>query len=291
MHTVGFHFDEFPLSRLRLVDGELDAGKLATGEYILEGVTVDDYGNSQSPDRFNHKAGEVLTLTTGGSVREMIVLGHVIANPNTNTDGSWVGSTFFLPGDVYKELTGNTFAMSYAFNVADGKETDTETFLKEYTDSVEPTMNYKSKFTALAGLEGIESTAVLIGGVLALIIGLIGVLNFINAILTSILTRHREFAMLQSVGMTRRQLVTMLCWEGVCYAALTAASSTLLSLGCSLLIVRPMCGQIWFMSYHFIVWPLALILPLLFVLGALVPYIMYHATNKQSIVERLRIAG
>jgi putative ABC transport system permease protein len=55
--------------------------------------------------------------------------------------------------------------------------------------------------------------------------------------------------------------------------------------------VRPMSGQIWFLSYHFVFWPLVVILPLLFVLGAAVPYIMYHATDRQSIVERLRIAG
>lgn len=288
--TTIYGLDEFPFSRLRLVDGELDVEKLSTGNYILEGVKTDDYGEVET-DSFNHKVGDVITLTSGDSVREMTVLGHVIANSNTNTDGSWMGSIFFLPGDVYKELTGNAWTMSYAFNVADDKEADMETFLKQYTDSAEPTMNYESKFTALAGLEGIQDMAVLIGGALALIIGLIGVLNFVNAVLTSILTRRREFAMLQSVGMTRRQLVTMLCCEGGCYAALTAASSALLSLGCSLLIVRPMCGQIWFLSYHFVFWPLAIILPLLFVLGALIPYIMYHATDQQSIVERLKIAG
>ena len=289
--TAIYGLDEFPFSRLKLVDGELDAEKLATGDYILEGVKSDDYGKPDAPDSFNHQVGDVLTLTVGDSVREMTVLGHVIVNPSTNTDGSWRGSDFFLPGDVYKKLTGNSYAMSYAFNVADDKETDTEDFLKEYTGSIEPTMNYKSKFTALSGLESIQSTAILIGGALALIIGLIGVLNFINAILTGILTRHKEFAMLQSIGMTRSQLIRMLCFEGVFYSALTAASSAVLSLGSSLLIVRPLCGQIWFMSYQFIMWPLALILPLLFVLGALVPYIVYHATNKQSIVERLRISG
>lgn len=288
--TAIYGLDEFPFSRLRLADGGLDAEKLATGDYILEGVKTDNHGNVETGS-FNHKVGDVITLTSGDSVREMTVLGHVIANSNTNTDGSWRGSIFFLPGNVYKELTGNAWTMSYAFNVADDRETDMETFLKQYTDSAEPTMNYKSKFTALAGLEGIKDMAVLIGGALALIIGLIGVLNFVNAVLTSILTRRREFAMLQSVGMTRRQLVTMLCCEGGCYAALTAASSIVLSLACSLLIVRPMCGQIWFLSYRFVFWPLAIILPLLFVLGALVPYIMYHATDQQSIVERLRIAG
>lgn len=286
-----YGLDEFPFSRLKLVDGEFDEDKLASGNYILEGVKADDYGNTEESHSFNHKVGDILTLTVGDSVREMTVVGHVIANPNTNTNGSWVGSTFFLPGDVYRELTGNTFAMGYAFNVWDEREEDIEDFMKEYTGIVEPTMNYESKFTALAGLESMQSTAILIGGGLAVIIGLIGVLNFINAILTGILTRHREFAMLQSIGMTRKQLIKMLCYEGVLYVSLTAASSILLSLVCSLLIVRPLCGQIWFMSYRFIVWPLVLILPLLFLLGIIVPYIMYYATNKQSIVERLRIAG
>lgn len=288
--TAIYGLDEFPFSRLRLVDGELDAKKLASGDYILEGVLTDDHENVDIGG-FNHKVGDVITLTSGDHVREMTVLGHVIANASTNTDGGWMGSIFFLPGEVYKNLTGNTWVMSYAFNVADDRETDMDSFLKQYTDSVEPTMNYESKFTALAGLEGIQNTAILVGGALALIIGLIGALNFINAVLTSILTRRREFAMLQSVGMTRRQLVTMLCWEGGCYAALTAASSIALSLACSLLIVRPMCGQIWFMSFNFVFWPLVILLPLLFVLGVLVPYIMYHATDKQSIVERLRIDG
>lgn len=49
-----------------------------------------------------------------------------------------------------------------------------------------------------------------VGGALSLIIGMIGVLNFINFMLTGILTWRREFAMFQSMGMTRRQLSQML---------------------------------------------------------------------------------
>lgn len=82
----------------------------------------------------------------------------------------------------------------------------------------------------------------------------------------------------------------MLCFEGGYYAALTMAISVSLSIGCSILIVRPMCGQVWFFNYHFVFWPLVIILPLLFALGILVPFIAYHTTDKQSIVERLREA-
>ena len=55
------------------------------------------------------------------------------------------------------------------------------------------------------------------GGALCAIIGLVGILNFFNAIMTGILSRKREFAVLQSVGMTKRQLKLMLIYEGLFY--------------------------------------------------------------------------
>lgn len=286
--TNVYGFDEYSLSRLKVVDGEVDAEKLATGKYILEGVWVDTRGNMDT-DSMNHDVGEKVKLDFGGNIREVIVLGHVIAN-ETNTH-DWVGSCFFLPGDIYKELTGDNNAMSYVFDVEEDKETDIEHYLKWYTDNVEPTMNYKSKFTVIAGLTDIRNIIISIGGTLSFIIGIIGILNFINSISTSIFTRRNEFAVLQSIGMTKRQLMIMLRLEGCYYVALTTVCSILLSLGSSLFIVRPLSEQIWFFNFDFNFWPLAIILPLLFVLGALIPNILYHLTRRQSIVEGLRIDG
>ncbi len=287
--TAVYGLDPFPFSRLDLVDEKFDEAKLASGNYILEGVKADDNGNAET-NSFNHKVGDKITLKCGGSVREMTVLGHVIANLETNTDGTWTGSAFYLPANVFDGLTGLEYAMSYAFDVSNEEESNMEAFLKQYTDSMEPMMSYTSKFTALSGLEGIRDTAILVGGALALIIGLIGILNFINAVLTSILSRRREFAMLQSIGMTRRQLKTILRWEGGCYAVLTAVVSVILSVCCSLLIVRPFSANVWFMSFKFVFWPLAIILPILLVLAVLIPMIAYRSTDRQSLVEKLREA-
>lgn len=57
----------------------------------------------------------------------------------------------------------------------------------------------------------------LLGGVLSGVIAVVGTLNFLNAILTGMIARRREFAVLQSVGMTRRQLKRMLVYEGLLY--------------------------------------------------------------------------
>jgi len=285
--TAIYGLDPFPFSRLTLIDGELDAKKLSSGNYILEGVKADDSGNVLMSS-FNHKIGDTITLKCSDNIRDMTVLGHVIANSDTNTDGTWMGSVFFLPSDVFRNLTEVDYIMSYAFDVSSDRESAMESFLKHYTDNVDPLMNYKSKFTALADLEGMRRTAMIIGGALSLIIGLIGILNFINAVLTSQLVRRREFAMLQSVGMTQRQLKTMLRYEGGCYALSTAIVSTILSISCSLLIVRPFSTAVWFMSFRFVFWPLAVILPILFVLAVTIPMITYRGVSRQSLVERLR---
>jgi putative ABC transport system permease protein len=133
-----------------------------------------------------------------------------------------------------------------------------------------------------------QNTIMMIGGTLSLIIGLIGILNFVNAILTSILTRRQEFAMLQSIGMTKKQLRGMLIYEGLYYVLGTALFSILLGIIFSISIVKPLSSMMWFLSYHFIIWPLLALLPLLLLLGILIPVAVYSMNDKQSIVERLR---
>ena len=81
-----------------------------------------------------------------------------------------------------------------------------------------PQFDYESKALYAAEFEGMRSMFQLCGGALSFIVGLVGVLNFFNAILTGIIARKREFAVLQSIGMTGKQLKTMLVYGGLLYA-------------------------------------------------------------------------
>ena len=128
----------------------------------------------------------------------------------------------------------------------------------------------------------------LLGGALSFIVGLVGVLNFFNAILTGIITRKREFAMLQSVGMTGKQLKTMLVYEGLFYALGAGLLSLLLALILSPLMRITMSNMFWFFTYRFTIMPILLLLPVFVLLGALVPLIIYRFAAKTTIVERLR---
>ncbi|WP_368294447.1 ABC transporter permease [Dehalobacter sp. TBBPA1] len=295
-----YGLEGMPLQRLELIDGELDDAKLATGKYILEGVPLDDNSVPKMENK-HYEIGDTVILhnykgtseTFAGreyTTQEFIMLGHVAIKHYSNSDRTGWDYNFYLPADVYKTMVVQPAVMSYAFNVSEDQEAAMERFLQSYTDSVEPVMNYVSKFTSLKEFSGMQSTVVMIGGALSFIIGLIGILNFVNAILTSILTRRKEFAMLQSIGMTRRQLRRILMFEGFYYTLGTCALSLVFSTLFSLLIVKSFCGLLWFFSYHFILWPLLIVLPFLFMLGMMIPLVSYAMTDKQSIVERLREA-
>ncbi|MEK4733851.1 ABC transporter permease [Paenibacillus sp. FSL L8-0641] len=297
LSAIMYGLEDLPLHRLQLIDGELDYGKLASGKYILEGVWLDDYENPEMK-RSVYKVGEKVTLhnyidTANAqeyTSHKFTVLGHVgIKSSNSGVDVASY-TDFYLPADIYKTLVKKPVVMSYAFNVSDSKEKTMESFLTNYTEAKEPVMDYRSKSTVIAELSGMQKTILMIGGTLSIIIGVIGILNFANALLTSILTRHQEFAILQSIGMTNKQLKTMLVYEGLYYVLGTSICSILLGSLLSVLIAKPLSAQIWFMSYKFIIWPLILVLPVLLVLGICLPLAIYSLSNKKTIVERLRTA-
>lgn len=287
--SMVYGLEDFPLERLEVLEGEIDQEKLKSGDYILSGVWLDDYSKPQWEDP-NFDVGETVTLRNekSGEKRSFTVMAKVAVKYYTNSVGVWCDFNFYLPADVYKEMVENPGCMSYVCDVADEKEDSMEAFLKSYTESAEPAMAYTSKTTRKAEFGGLQQMVLLVGGALSLFVGLIGVLNFVNSILTDIIARRREFAMLQSIGMTGVQLRRMLMAEGIYYAAGSGLVALLLSVLMSCFVVAPLAGGMWFFTWRFTLLPLGLVIPLLLVIGILLPVAMLHTVERESIVDRLR---
>lgn len=197
---------------------------------------------------------------------------------------------FILGAERFRQDTGTDSVMTYLFNTTDEAEPDMEAFLAEYTESVQPLYDYESRATYVAEFEGFRSMFLTMGGALSFIIGLVGVLNFVNAVLTGILTRKRELAVLQSVGMTGKQLKTMLVFEGLYYTLLSLLVSLVMTV-----VLGPLVGSaagdiFWFFTYRLTVTPILLVLPVFLALGIVVPLLVYRSVARHTIVERLREA-
>lgn len=158
----------------------------------------------------------------------------------------------------------------------------------EYYVKSNSLLNFDSKKKYLDEFSGIENTFVIIGSALGGIIAFIGIVNFFNAMFTSILTRKGEFAMLQSVGMTDQQLKSMLITEGLVYAVATILLSILFGIIVSLSIVKVVSCSIWFFTFRFTLLPIMALSPIFIFIAIMVPYFLCRGLEKESIIVRLR---
>ncbi len=293
-----YGLEDFPLGNLKVLEGEIDYEKLKTGKYILEGVHTDDNHNPIN-ETSHYDIGDTVTLCNNrGNGATMAdneyteysyeVMAKVEVNTFTNSCRVGFDYSYYLPAEVYKTMVVNPGTMTYVYDVEDGTEPAMDAFLQNYTENVEPVMAYSSKQTKANEFKGMQNMVLIVGGVLSLIIGLIGVLNFINSMLTSILTRKREFAMLQSIGMTTLQLKKMLIAEGLMYTASAGAVSIVFGVGVSALLANTVAKSLWFFTYQFTLLPLIITIPILIIIGIVLPMPVLKAVEKQSIVDRLR---
>lgn len=283
-----YGLEKLPLSRIDVFEGELDYEKLATGKYMIEGVVVDD-DNNIDPDTSHYSIGDKVSINVDGKSHEFEVLCKMKISYYTNSSRYSQGKYFmYLPGEVYKSIVKDPVVMSYAYNVKDGMDGQMEAFIKDYTENIELTMFYESKLSHAKSFENLQSMIMTVGGILSGIMGLIGLLNFVNSIITSIDARKREFATLQSIGMTKKQLIQMLRLEGLYYALMTVLVSLFVGAIFSAVVVGGIVGTLWMFSYHFTLTPILIVSPILLVLGVLIPVAAYHSAGRQSIVERLR---
>ncbi|MEG0912659.1 MAG: FtsX-like permease family protein, partial [Oscillospiraceae bacterium] len=148
----------------------------------------------------------------------------------------------------------------------------------------------RSKATLVAEYENTRRTYQSVGLILSVLVAFIGVMNFINTVVTSIVSRRRELAMLQSIGMTRGQTQTMLILEGLIYTVFTAVFALTVGSVLGYLAIGGLTGGGAYMSPHFTVLPSLLCLPILAAISVLVPYFSCHSMHRDSIVERLREA-
>jgi putative ABC transport system permease protein len=179
--------------------------------------------------------------------------------------------------------------MQTNINVSAENIAEFESWLGSYTTNQNRDLSFISRETLKAEFAGLRTTYLVLGGAMSFILALIGILNFINAVVASIIARRREFAMLQSVGMTGKQLRGTLFYEGVFYTALTAVFTLTAGLGIGRLIVQGIAGQVWFFRENFTAMPSIYCAIPLFVICALVPLVCYKRLAQESLVERLRV--
>jgi len=112
-------------------------------------------------------------------------------------------------------------------------------------------------------------------------------MNFANTIITSIFARKREIAMLQSIGMTGKQVNRLLISEGLFYIVFTVAFALTVGTGIGMAAVQMISGAS-FLTMNYTVIPSFMCIPFLVLMSGLIPYVSQCMMRRKSVVERLR---
>lgn len=216
-------------------------------------------------------------------------LAEICGSPTANNVG--VEDVYFLlPESVFEKEFPDAPAFKVLVNAKEGRS---DALLKETQTLIEGrgVGSGDTRFEYLVGgrltdmieLQERLGAIQLTGYSLCGIIFLIGLMNMVNSALTSTVLRRREFAMLETVGMTRSQLRLMLIYEnsvgGIFGLAAFVAGSALTS---------GLLAKVSGVKISAISLPAAGSLLLLFVVGAVAAELSYRIVTKASLSERVK---
>lgn len=127
--------------------------------------------------------------------------------------------TIIVSDTVVKEFVKDpvicSLGVTYTKEYNEKAETDLLAVLNQQTTDY----SYDSKIELLKNVKEAQGNLPVVSAGIVLILALIGITNYINTFMGSIHSRTIELSILESIGMTGRQIKQMLITEGLLYAA------------------------------------------------------------------------
>ncbi len=214
-----------------------------------------------------------------------------------DTDGyrmrtSFIGGMpelFFVHENFLKNHNFGEGIYSVIIDVEKGREDIIGSELAGLTQMIQGD-SYKlySKQELLENFNDIMRSMKIIGDCVAVFLLIIGILNFVNLMMTGIYSRRREFAVMQSVGVTKKQTIKLLRFEGFYYAVITTGMIATLGSLVLYVIAKFLPSIVDYAVFKYPVIPLLILLGCIYVFCIIVPFTVYNSASKDTITERLR---
>ena len=299
-----YGFSENLLNKMDIIEGESDVSvlkeKLWNGNNVILVSHYDDKGNlSGGADNiyyFGLSVGDTIQFYENGTpTKEFTIIAKAAATDGDVTvtgGGSNIaqiieGPRIFMAENKFKEIYETPTLYGFLFDVEEQYQQEMETYLAQDTD-----VAYTSILTMKATVSGVKNVVLLIGGMIGAVFALVGLINFINLVMTNIITRRHEFATMQSIGMTNRQLRKMMISESFSYVLLAGIVGTLAAAVLGITLVRSfveISPSSIMMTFQMTLLPALIMLILFLALAFIVPVVALRLFNNRSVVERLRV--
>ena len=276
--------------------------KMETGDYVIVGTIIDRLtGEAENETQLQQQlqVGDSITFSKDGKEEKtctILAKATVVATEYETYAGA-NGATYiggdapflYMSDTKFKELYEEPTIFSYSFNAEQGKKENLEGFLADFTGE-NTSVAYTSTKLLQEQLASNRNIVLLVGGMIGVILAFAGLINFTNMMVTNIITRRYEFAAMQSIGMTNRQLRRLIMDEGLYYAVGADVIGGLLAVILGITVLKNVLNSpsMWYFTLRFTLVPALFIAVIYLILAAVIPVVVLHFFNKGSVVERLR---
>lgn len=285
-------------------ENNLDAlkEKMKSGDYVIVGTIIDRLTGEAEEETTLEKqlqVGDSITFSKDGKEEKtctILAKATVVATEyetNAGANGArYIGGDapfLYMSDTKFKELYEEPTIFSYSFNAGQGQKEHLEGFLADFTGE-NTSVAYTSTKLLQEQLASNRNIVLLVGGMIGVILAFAGLINFTNMMVTNIITRRHEFAAMQSIGMTNRQLRRLIMDEGLYYAVGADVIGGLLAVILGMTVLKNVLNSpsMWYFTLRFTLVPALFIAVIYLILAAVIPVVVLHFFNKGSVVERLR---
>ena len=147
--------------------------------------------------------------------------------------------------------------------------------------------SYSSKIDEVKTVEKAQGNVMQIGMGLAFLLAFIGIMNYVNTSVSNLQTSQVELSVMESIGMTRKQLRNLMVREGLLFAVSALLFAATVGLYITYCLYQSMnYRQI---PFEVPVFPILVAAFMVMLLCIIVPLIAYwRLGRKETLVERIR---
>ena len=282
MLITGLDKSQFASFQNQVLEGNFEYDTLVEEH----GIVLDDPGNLINEFYgLNLKIGDAVTFQAAdGSKVEYTVMGKT-ETLHTGLNGS----LFILPDELLHELNPSVQNMTACFVLQTEPETDE---LRNAIYLAVPNQN----ITIQSFQDNVELLKLYVAPIKQVLYGLtafiflFGLINLANTLMTNLIIRQQEFGILQSVGLTNRQLSKMLSIECLNYVISTMLVTLTLGTFCGFMMCTAFNQLKAFgtISFHFPYIEVLVFFVALLVVQVIYSLITIQYSGKRTLVERIK---
>lgn len=286
--SILFGYDENMINLLQesVIEGSIDVNNLRTKNEIIIFRELNDH-------RFNTKVNDIIKININDGENEFEesfkVQAIVDRSDMESVDLISLGEPFLIHNELLNNITNKDCTIKLQIKCNE----NTDGINKILSQLVNNNSNIKLK-SFIETKKELESDFMgfkIVGFSLVIVIAIISLVNYINTILASVISRKREFGILQAIGVSNKQLFSILNFEGWFYLCISTLIAVVIGSTLGYLIVKLIENKAVFVNYKYPIILVAGIILVVVIIQISISKILINGIQKDSLISRINNVG